>query len=441
MNSLELLPPEQSAFDRLIDLEPKPVKFFVPLDGDEQKSLFMAGDIINPDHTYDGIDYEQQVADIKLAGDQLLNSVDNPKFLQIYKEYTQNYLQIAQLINLAHIYKTAETVAERDEAKKNYLQMNCERYGEPSEATYRSLFAEKLHTIASLTLAGRANQLRNELFQISGYEPGDTPAERFKPSAETVEWMSNVVNSLYGGMLDHVPDQPTFDRQEVVTIFDAILREEFGGSADDWSVIVEKAASVNVRSSSKQIVIPEKQKSVTQEKLKGLIVHEIGVHALRAIMGGQTDLLPLSTGLSKYYESEEGLGMVMEQARKGTFIESGVMHYISIGGAYYDNKNFRDLYEQRWRFEALAKVTDGKELTDEIITAAKNAAYSGTMRTMRGTDDLPWFKDLAYFNGAVSIWKHLESIRGDDIKFVFVLMGKSDPTNIDHERVMYETST
>ena len=59
----------------------------------------------------------------------------------------------------------------------------------------------------------------------------------------------------------------------------------------------------------------------------------------------------------------------------------------------------------------------------------------------RGTDDLPWFKDLAYYNGAVGVWRHLEAIRGDDTKSMFVLLGKANPADAAHERITYETAT
>ena len=60
---------------------------------------------------------------------------------------------------------------------------------------------------------------------------------------------------------------------------------------------------------------------------------------------------------------------------------------------------------------------------------------------MRGTDELPWFKDLSYYNGAAEVWKHLESIRGDDTEFMLVLLGKANAGNKDHRRILLETAT
>lgn len=92
------------------------------------------------------------------------------------------------------------------------------------------------------------------------------------------------------------------------------------------------------------------------------------------------------------------------------------------------------------RYSAIDTVAS-QILASPELNPKFSKAYDQTMRVMRGTDELPWFKDLAYYNGSNDVWKHLESIRGDDVKFMFVLMGKANPANIDHERLQYESST
>ncbi|GEM_PF-3326303 len=39
------------------------------------------------------------------------------------------------------------------------------------------------------------------------------------------------------------------------------------------------------------------------------------------------------------------------------------------------------------------------------------------------------------------MWKHLENIKGDDLKFILVLMGKANPYNQQNERILLETRT
>jgi hypothetical protein len=253
--------------------------------------------------------------------------------------------------------------------------------------------------------------------------------------------MHTVADTLYAGPLSHVPDQPTFEAAEIADVFRTILSQEFGEAAAGWTVDLQDSLSINVRASEKRIVVPITRNGVKQETLKGLVVHELGVHMLRAIQGEQTNLPMLVSGLAEYYDAEEGLGVVMEQALKGRFTESGVGHYLTAGAAYHDGKDFRQVFEMKWRMALLEKADADTILSQDDISKAKDTAYKSVMRSMRGTDELPWFKDLAYYNGAVSQWQHLENIRGDDTKFMFMLLGKADPANIQHERIMYETKT
>ena len=285
-------------------------------------------------------------------------------------------------------------------------------------------------------------QIKRELFDIVNFdETKHKKIERFKPSDETVEWMHEVVQELYAGMLSHVPDSKKFTPIELKSIFTRILKEEFEGAADDWSVEIETAKCINVKTTEKKIVINEDRKETSSAVARKLVVHEIGVHVLRSVMGSDTDIHPLANGINEYYESEEGIAKVMEQSLKGKFVEAGIDHYITAGAAYFDHKDFRDIFEMKWRVEALELIDESGEISDEIIEKAKKAAYSDTMRFLRGTDELPWFKDLAYYNGTVDMWKYFEAIRGDDIKFTFVLLGKANPSDIEHERVLYDSRT
>ena len=178
----------------------------------------------------------------------------------------------------------------------------------------------------------------------------------------------------------------------------------------------------------------------SRKKVENLVVHEIGVHMLRSITGGETDMLPLRSGLSDYYDTEEGLGVVMEQALSGKFAERGVDHYITAGLAHFDNKDFREAFEIKWRLSLLGSVDDESEVSDEQIVKAKKTAFTQTLRSFRGTNDMPLFKDLSYYNGSVEVWKYLESVKGDDLLLSLLLAGKVN-TSADHRRVILESKS
>ena len=436
-------------YDQLLKNEPKLIENYVPTDATQQREAFFRGDIRNPDHTYgklDSINFDENMSGINQVGSAIIDifSEDlnlNDKHLPAYNAFIENYKAKTHLMHLAHDYKHAIDREEKNRLRHEYMQLNIELYGKPDEATYRSLLEEKLSKISAREYSPRGQQLREELFALVNYDDSTEKIERFRPSKETVEWMHSVAESLYGGMLSHVPTQEVFTPKETKTIFEAIIREEFSEAAEGWTVDIEGAKSINVKSAEKRIIIPEDRGNLTYQDVRRLVVHELGVHVLRAITGGETNLDPLRQGLNGYYDAEEGLGVVMEQALMGKFKEAGIPAYITAGLAYCDGLDFRDTYEVKWHLSVLEAAKDGRVIGELDIAKAKKTAYGSVVRSFRGTDELPWFKDLAYYNGAIEMWKHLEKIKGDDIKFMFILMGKADPANINHERIMYETAS
>lgn len=454
-NAIETIESQSSVEDlysQLTDLSPKIVTMFNPSNRKEEEERFLSGEIRNPQFVYDKLnsaDFDEAIEKIQEIGNNILNHPSLPSSHRgIYEEFIADYSKKTTLLNYAQQYNNAKSEGEKKAAAEKYRYLNIESYGEPDEDTYRSLLGGKLNAIHSKKLTGKADELRKELFGMVNFKPGMDIPERFRPSDETVEWMHSVAESLYGGMLSHIPnEQEEFDPYELQKIFTDIIEEEFNndskgyaGAAEGWTVSAEKATSVNVKSSEKRIVIPDNGMMRSRKKVENLVVHEIGVHMLRSITGGETDMLPLRSGLSDYYDAEEGLGVVMEQALSGKFAERGVDHYITAGLAYYDEKDFRGAFEVKWRLSLLDSVRDGDEINDGQMEKAKKTAFSQTLRSFRGTNDLPLFKDLSYYNGSVEVWKYLESIKGDDLLLSLLFAGKVN-TSADHRRVVLESSS
>lgn len=442
----------EDLYSQLTDLSPKIVTMFNPSNRKEEEEGFLSGKVRNPQFVYDKLnsaDFDKAIEKIRELGDKILNHPSlPPSHRGIYEEFIADYSKKTTLLNYAQQYNNAKSEEEKKAAAEKYRHLDIESYGEPDEDTYRSLLGGKLNAIYSKKLTGKADELRKELFGMVNFKPGMDIPERFRPSDETVEWMHSAAESLYGGMLSHIPnEQEEFDPYELQKIFTDIIEEEFNndskgyaGAAEGWTVSVEKATSVNVKSSEKRIVIPDNGMMRSRKKVENLVVHEIGVHMLRSITGGETDVLPLKSGLSDYYDAEEGLGVVMEQALSGKFAERGVDHYITAGLAYYDEKDFRGAFEVKWRLSLLNSVEDGGEVNDEQIAKAKKTAFTQTLRSFRGTNDMPLFKDLSYYNGSVEVWRYLEYIKGDDFLLSLLLAGKVN-TSKKHRDVILESKS
>ena len=255
-----------------------------------------------------------------------------------------------------------------------------------------------------------------------------------------------MVEALYGGMLRHVPEgRDDIQPEELRQIFQTIIDEEFGEVASDWSATSNDAAAISVSPGGKRVNVPPTRAAVDTNEAKRLVVHEIGVHTLRAITGASTDMPLLRKGLYDYYESEEGLGKVMEQALEGEFREAGIDHYITAGLAYFDSCDFRKAFEIKWRMKLLEDLESGTVPAGEQIVKARKLAADGpliaTTRVFRGTDELPLFKDLSYYNGSVQVWKYLEEICGDDLQLSLLLAGKISTSKEDQRVVLESRST
>ena len=425
---------------------------FTPSNRSEEEKRFLSGEVINPQFVYDKLnsaDFDEAIKKIQKIVNKILNHPSLPPSRRgIYEEFIADYSKKTTILNYVQQYNNAKSEEEKKAAAEKYRHLNIESYGEPDEDIYRSLLGEKLNCVRNKKLTGKADDLRKELFGMVDFDPDVDIPERFRPSSDTVQWMYGVAESLYGGMLKHIPDeQVEFNPHELQKIFTDIIEEEFNGRGDTgscagvaegWTVSVEKATSINVKSSEKRIVIPDNGIMRSRKKIENLVVHEIGIHMLRSINGGETDVLPLKSGLSDYYDTEEGLGVVMEQALSGKFTERGVDHYITAGLAHFDNKDFREAFEIKWRLSLLGSVDDDGGVSGEQIAKAKKAAFTQTLRSFRGANDLPLFKDLSYYNGSVEVWKYLESIKGDDLLLSLLLAGKVN-TSADHRRVILES--
>jgi hypothetical protein len=441
----------EELFNQLLTLEPRPISNFVPTNAAEQKALFMSGDIQNPDHVYeklDAIDFEANREKIRIIGDQIVAHPDvPPKYIDAYMQFVQRYEDVTSFMELAQRYKNANDT-DKPAVRDEYMKKNIELYGQPDETTYRSLLSERLSSIRDKELSDEQSVIRDELFAIVDSE-NLQKTERFRPSDETVEWLQDVTvgqEGLFEGPLRHVPEQASFTSDEIKAIFEEILIVEFGeilrdednGILEGWKVVIEDAAKINVKSAEKTIVIPA-DRDLEIEEMKDRIVHELGIHYLRSVMGEQTDLFIFRLGLSEYLETEEGLGVVMEQARVGKYREAGIDHYITAGLAQFEGKDFREIYEIKWRIDLLADIEAGPK--NKSVSKSQDLAYTNTTRFFRGTDDLPWFKDLSYYNGSAEVWKHFEAIKGNYIEFMLVLLGKANAGDPAHRRTMLETAT
>ncbi len=417
-----------------------------PESAQEQKSAFLSGEIDNPNFTYSKITAvtADQVASYEVTAEQLLAQAARlgDPHRAVYEEFIRDNLQKAMLVMAMKTYNEAETPAEKDAARQDFMRLNTELFGEPDRATYTSLLSEKVAAISQKERSPEAEALFQELCERLPSEALNVEAagQRFRPSEETVAWVHEAITDMYEGLLRHVPDtDEMISAEQLCAIFADIIRDEF--EASDWQAIQKDAKAISVSATSKTVIVPFSRAPVSVAEARRLVVHELGVHMMTAMIGEASDIPALQYGLAGYDDTQEGIAKVAEQALDGEYVEAGAEHYITTGLAYFDSMDFRQAFEIKWRMKLLEDLKAGEVPTEEKIAAIRARVFDGpqiaTTRIFRGTDDLPLFKDLSYYNGSGDVWQYLEEIRGDDMQLNLLLMGKRSLSR-EHQRVVLE---
>lgn len=436
-------PPLEELLVSLESFTPRVVKPFTPSRGKELQQQYISGE---EEVTYqypvlEDYDFETARRGLKKIATEINGHTEsNPKYETVYQDAIKESLSKLRMLEIAHLLHSDISHEERDELSKEFMEHNIDVYGEPERNIYDSLLDDTANLLKSDDEA--TSSIVSELKSL--LPSTESTSERFKPSDETQTWVKRAAETLYAGMLKHVDmEKEAYSASELRDLFETVLRNEFGEVADDWGVeLSDDATGIEVQRIDKKIIIPAAKKPISPKAAKGLIAHEQGVHFLKALSGSQTDLKLMQFGLKGYYDVEEGLGIVMQQAVTDGFKPgAGENMYLAASLAYFENMSSNEVYEIMWRKSLLEKHTPGNEVSNEDIDAAKKTGYAQMRRIFRGTDTLPLFKDLSYLTGTESMWKYLETIKGDDFSLTLTLQGKINPLNAVHMRTMLETKS
>ena len=432
----ETLCGKSSIYDRILDkaikLTPKVTGYLLPENTIEVRQGIKDGSMTSP--SCPGLreaDFVAPISELKQFASEAGKEGDRLSihFCEVIGENILKY----HLLQAMQERLDETDAARRDELADTINDLNEKIYGLPDEEVYHSIVSD-IKRLELDEANDRGRRLHEELVrQLPSVE---SEMNRFRPSQETIEWMNGVVGELYGGLLRHVPERrELFTPREIAEIFESIIRQEFGEAADGWSVVVRPASSIEVDRITKTVVIPEDRPPVSYQKLRELVVHEIGVHMLRGVMGYELNSPLAALGFASYRDLEEGTGKVAEQALGKQYQEVGITYYLIASMMRFDQKNSHEVYEVLWRYHALKKDV---KVADESIIRAQDLAARQVARMVQGTGDIPLMMDLAYFNGAYNAWRYFEENRGDDMAVAFFFMGRGDPTNPGQRAVMME---
>lgn len=427
---------------------------FRPINAGEAKAEFLSDDTLDkPCNDYSGVyDFEE----VKAFGMDIENAIlvleadteISPIEKKIYESEIESRVKRYQFLRAGLDFYALSDPENKQKARAEFMRLNAELWGEPDEQTFNSLMSEKLTAISARSFDEHGEKLKTELFENLNvnYLENANENSRFKPSKETFDRFGRGVRHLFGAQLAKVPDAPRdgneFSAQEIVEVFEDVVADfEEKTDFSHFDVVWKKSGAISVNSAKREISVAKNRAGVSKSKLEGLVAHEICTHYYRAQTGEAYGLTPLRKGMGAYLDAEEGIARAMETAVAGEYEEPGVPHYITAGLVQFEDANFRRAFEINWRLDALEKSKNG-EISDEQIEKSRDIAYTRTQRIFRGTDELPWFKDLSYFNGGQKIWQYIEKNINNPMLFNNLLLGgKSDVLDKDHERILYELKT
>ena len=434
MENGEQLEQEKTKFEELIEkvsgADIDAVDFLNASNNKAAQDEFVANDeLLKPNNEYGNLDLEQVSKNIRTLSeisDEISGSWVTGKEERLLNVLAENCRLKNEFVFSNYAYNHAETPEDKEVAANWHRRTNEALYGRPDENTFYGLINETLTSIHPETPEEEADFSR--LKEMIGDVP-ETEVERFKPKQETVERFSEIVQDFFADFLKYIPDgQESFTSDEMVSIINQILENEFGGDVEYKAIVTPKNTNASVNHDNRLVKFPP-DTTYTRTRAKTLLCHELGTHVMRAVPYLDSQVEAFSKNFPQSESFEEGVAKCVEQAIKGEYEDSGVEHYINIGLANIKGKNFREVYDIQMLISKLTHTKPGP-----IINR--------TQRCFRGTGELPNNKDLAYYNGAEQAWRYIEEhIDDPELMDNLFLAGKTTMMDKDQERLVYEAKT
>lgn len=209
---------------------------------------------------------------------------------------------------------------------------------------------------------------------------------------------------------------------------------------DEWEVKIseQKTGGIRVWPRNRYVSIPNsgilsnRSNLITEHGLKGLLTHEVMVHARRVEHGRNSGLQLLSIGLDKYWRGEEGVATYYEQRVVGATDYAGFSPYFTVGLAYGldrggQRRTFSEVFAIIRDYHALDSY--GKEQDPDSL------AFLSCVRVFKVDPSFVLTRDCVYREGNVAVHQLLQQKSLSDD---YLNVGKYDPTNIDHVRCLTE---
>ncbi len=347
------------------------------------------------------------------------------KLLQFKKEVISE--ENNEIIQQVYRWKINEKIAQvrmmkaaRDGNDKKFSRYSRFIYGMPS----RDIYNYTMKRVEEIT----KNNINNENEIVRGAAKRLLDNLSFSENA-TESAMPDIKNLPKPKDMEN---EKEYNAEEIKKAFDEAIGEQ---KLAGWEAIIDKESqklTIRVNQETKKIKIPP-TRIVKETKLKALMVHELGTHALRRDHGERSKLKLLGIGVDRHLKGEEGVSRFEEMKITGADDFAGFGYHLAISLAVgMDGKprDFRDVYNILRDYYFIKSKKDNK---DEAWEKSKEEAWKSTRRTFLGsTGNTPgkcFTRDIVYREGNIGVWDLVQKESGEMKR---IMVGKYDPTNCRH---------
>lgn len=384
---------------------------------------------------------------LKRSGGELLR-----KRLKFDRAAAQEDLSSTYLLNAAYRLQKARTMPEKLFWSTQFTTSSLALFGRPLSREVSSIAANEM---AYFTRTVQEHDIDPDFATpvLDAYR--SLMSERAKPRPRLEARYAMVLQKLHDFFTSEYEDCfkcfNTFEPDVLLTPQDLSICFESALSAlksrdaawEGWKVIHNKGAKLAVNVHRKRIIVGNRRAPMTIAEARGLLAHEILVHAQRAVQGEKYSP-DLTIGLPDYLAAEEGLGVLVESAINGSVPLKVKDRYIDVAlalGAWRRRPLLRNEMYVFCYTRAVLRTIGNNEAVDldqleKVTWEHVNRIYRGGL----GNKYLAVFtKDVAYYQGFIKMANYLQKAakRGrltDSLAYVY--SGKFDPTNRNHQQVV-----
>jgi len=297
------------------------------LDGDkkiraQQQTAFLSGEIENPDLDYPKIDLdkftsrEKKLRELKKKVRLSVDDSNEAAFIESRE---------ARVVRQAYLWRINESIATigmlraaQEGDMRRFEKYNHFIYGEPSVEIFDYTLSGVRETAEQALESEDENIITAAKDLLSSLPEPSEEVEISEPSQEDFKTAKKATKDEFSDVIKSVPESKDFQAIDIKQVFVNALDDM---SVDTFEVVIDKESSrsgLAVMQEDRQVVIPE-GRQLSEDKMKSLLVHEIGTHVLRRELGQRSRLELLSLGLDRYEKGEEGVAKIREQTLADEF--------------------------------------------------------------------------------------------------------------------------